>query len=68
MMIGDKLVKSFQVKDKPMTTIFFRSDKNIRHYSVAIMTAGLNDILGQYLSYFMSVPSEEKLTAGCVIQ
>lgn len=52
MMIGDKLVKAFQVKDKPMVTIFFRSDKNIGHYFVAIMTGGLNDTL----------------RAGCVIQ
>lgn len=47
MMIGDKSVKAFQFKDKPMITIFFRSDKNIRHYFVAIMTGGLNDTLKQ---------------------
>ena len=48
MMIGDKLVKAFQVKDKPMVTIFFRSDKNIGHYFVAIMTGGLNDTFMAY--------------------
>ena len=53
-MICNKFVKTFEIKNESMATVFLRSNKSIGQYMALIRNARFNYALSQQIDYFIA--------------
>lgn len=52
-MICNKFVKAFEIKNEPMATVFLRSKKSIGQYMALVRNARFSYSLSQQIDYFI---------------